>query len=108
MDNLTVFYFFEPNSSFAASYCLHLNNFILSARQDKVSKQDRYGVEHSSAGRAHTPYVEAIALVAGDPGLNPKPSGLILCVIPPLFASCFLSISTVLYIKGKKSPKKYT
>ena len=40
------------------------------------------GVEHSSAGSPPSPYVEAIVLVAGDPGSNPEPSGLILRVIP--------------------------
>ena len=63
------------------------------------------GVEHSSAGSAPAPCVEATVLVAGDPGSNPEPSGLILRVIPPLSASCFLSLSTVLYIKGKKARK---
>ena len=71
-------------------------------------KDTQLGVEHSSAGSAPAPCVEATVLVAGDPGSNPEPSGLILRVIPPLSASYFLSISTVLYIKGKKSPKKYT
>ena len=55
-------------------------------------------VEHSSVGRAPAPCVEAIVLVAGDPGSNPEPSGLILRVSP-----CFLSVSTILYIKGKKA-----
>ena len=74
----------------------------------KILKKCAIGVEHSSAGRAPAPYVEAIVLVAGDPGSHPVPSDLILRVIPPLSASCFVSVSTVLNIKGKKSPKKYT
>ena len=63
------------------------------------------GIAHSSTGSAPAPCVEAIVLVAGHPGSNLEPSGLILRVIPPLSA-CFLSLSTVLYIKGKKAQKK--
>ena len=65
------------------------------------------GVEHSSAGRAPAPCVEAIVLVAGDPGSNPVPSGLILRVIPLSLppVSCLSLLSCTL--KAKKPEKIY-
>ena len=56
----------------------------------------------SSVGREPAPCVEATVLTAGDPGSNLMPSGPILHVRPfPV------SLSTNLYIKGKKPQKMF-
>ena len=51
-------------------------------------------------------YMHVVGVKINIVGLSIAHS-LPLRVIPPLSA-CFLSLSTVLYIKGKKSQKKYT
>ena len=62
-------------------------------KSEKYDNLTRAAEVFSSVGKAPAPCVEATILTAGDPVSNPAPSGPVLCVIAPLSASHFLSLS---------------